>query len=213
MDIPDNWQEELMFHDWKMMRIERCNMGTYPQVISYKFPNGIHLHALSIKVDFEKAPAVMAALSDWKPKMKVKNKPPSKYMPIDCDGDYLGHGAVKEELDAMEEIGEEILDREVARKKARGLAQQAAVKAIEVVGSADSGAEDRSKAVNSAIEAEDLARRVDEDKIDSLEALRKLDEIGKEVLGEYYDKRIDEIGKEVPKEYDDEEYDDGMKGF
>ncbi|TFG27125.1 hypothetical protein EU528_13375 [Candidatus Thorarchaeota archaeon] len=73
MEIPENWQEELMLHDWKMMRIERCK-GPFSSVDpGYIFPNGIQFHFTTIKVDFERANEVVAALSDWEPTMKVKN--------------------------------------------------------------------------------------------------------------------------------------------
>jgi hypothetical protein len=72
LEIPENWQEELMLRDWKMMRIERCK-GAFSSVDNwYHFPNGIRLRDATIKVDFEKAPAVVASLSDWKPTTKVK---------------------------------------------------------------------------------------------------------------------------------------------
>ena len=70
MEIPENWQEELMLHDWKMMRIERCRDSTER---AYKFPNGIRFQFTTLEVDVERANAVLAALSDWEPKMKVKN--------------------------------------------------------------------------------------------------------------------------------------------
>ncbi len=73
MEIPENWQEELMLHDWKMMRIESCKDAYHPVPPWYNFPNGIRLQYATIKVDFERANAVVAALSDWEPKMKVKN--------------------------------------------------------------------------------------------------------------------------------------------
>ena len=73
MDIPKDWQEELMLHDWKMMRVERCNDAFTENSSRYKFPNGIHLRFITLEIDVERAPAVVAALSDWEPKMKVKN--------------------------------------------------------------------------------------------------------------------------------------------
>ena len=73
MEIPENWQEELMLHDWKMMRIERCKRALGPQSW-YHFPNGIRFRISRIEVDFEKANAVMAALSDLEPKKKKVNK-------------------------------------------------------------------------------------------------------------------------------------------
>ncbi len=72
MEIPENWQEELMLHDWKMMRIERCKDAYGPGTPWYNFPNGIRLQYATIKVDFERANAVVAALSDLEPKKKVK---------------------------------------------------------------------------------------------------------------------------------------------
>jgi len=74
MEIPENWQEELMLHDWKMMRIESCKSALYPGPKGYQFPNGIRLRTSTIIVDFERANAVVTALSDWEPKMKVKNE-------------------------------------------------------------------------------------------------------------------------------------------
>ncbi|MHA1666211.1 MAG: hypothetical protein ACTSW7_02455 [Candidatus Thorarchaeota archaeon] len=71
MEIPENWQEELMLHDWKMMRIERCKEAFEPGTPWYNFPNGIRLRLATIEVDFEKANAVMAVLSDLEPKKKV----------------------------------------------------------------------------------------------------------------------------------------------
>ena len=72
MEIPENWQEELMLHDWKMMRIDRYRSGFTPEARVWRFPNGVYFTGFTIKVDFEKAPAVVAALSDWEPKKKVK---------------------------------------------------------------------------------------------------------------------------------------------
>ena len=72
MEIPDNWQEELMLHDWKKMRIERCKGAIAPASHWYNFPNGVQLRFSTIKVDFERANAVVHALSDWEPEMKVK---------------------------------------------------------------------------------------------------------------------------------------------
>ena len=72
MEIPDNWQEELMLHDWKMMRIERCRGWYEGGAAWYIFPNGIRLRHSTLEVDFEKANAVMAALTDWEPIKKVK---------------------------------------------------------------------------------------------------------------------------------------------
>ena len=70
MEIPENWQEELLLHDWKMMRIDRCRISNSSE--AYDFPNGLSYHFTTIKVDFEKANAVVAALSDLEPKKKVK---------------------------------------------------------------------------------------------------------------------------------------------
>ena len=71
MEIPENWQEELLLHDWKMMRIERCR-DAFLTGASYNFPNGIHLEYATIRVNLEKAPAVMTALSDWEPKKSME---------------------------------------------------------------------------------------------------------------------------------------------
>jgi len=73
MEIPENWQEELMLRDWKNMRIERCQGLGGPHAW-YRFPNGVRLQYSKIKVDLERAPAVVAALSDWEPEMKVNKK-------------------------------------------------------------------------------------------------------------------------------------------
>ena len=70
MEIPENWKEEIMLHDWKMMRIERCR-DAFRTGMSYNFPNGIHLEHATIRVNLEKAPAVMTALSDWEPKKSM----------------------------------------------------------------------------------------------------------------------------------------------
>ena len=72
MEIPENWQEELMLHDWKMMKIERCKQAMAVGTPWYHFPNGLQLRLATIKVDLERAKAVIHALSDWDPKMKVK---------------------------------------------------------------------------------------------------------------------------------------------
>jgi len=72
MEIPDNWQEELMLHEWKMMRINRCRRAISRTVDAYYFPNGVYIHDTTINVDFEKANSVVAVLSDWEPKKTVK---------------------------------------------------------------------------------------------------------------------------------------------
>jgi hypothetical protein len=72
MEIPDNWQEELMLHDWKLMKIERCKRAFMTGAPTYDFPNSIQLRLSTIKIDFERANAVVAAMSDWQPMMKVK---------------------------------------------------------------------------------------------------------------------------------------------
>jgi hypothetical protein len=71
MEIPDNWQEELMLREWKMMRIERCKEA-YVSGPWYHFPNGIRFQYNKIDVDVERAPAVMAALSDCEPKKHME---------------------------------------------------------------------------------------------------------------------------------------------
>ena len=76
MEIPDNWQEELMLREWKKMRVERCKLPFRVGNI-YRFPNGIQLEHSLIQVDLEKAPALMVALSDFEPR-KDKNKDPVK---------------------------------------------------------------------------------------------------------------------------------------
>jgi len=72
MEIPENWQEELKLHDWKKMRIDRCRSCLTPEVDTFRFPNGVYIYGSSIRVDFEKANSVVAVLSDWEPKKKVK---------------------------------------------------------------------------------------------------------------------------------------------
>ena len=69
MEIPENWQEELMLHDWKMMKIERCK-NQYDNW--YSFPNGIDYRYATFRVHVEKANALVNKLSKWNPKKKVK---------------------------------------------------------------------------------------------------------------------------------------------
>ena len=84
MEIPDDWQEELLLHDWKRMRIERCKLAAAATRNIYDFPNGIHFHHLEIKIDFERAKTVFDAVSDFEPKMKVKKGIASIRLNWDC---------------------------------------------------------------------------------------------------------------------------------
>ena len=61
-----------MLREWKMMRVERCKSAFATVDNWYYFPNGIHLRLATIRVDMEKANAVVAQLADWKPTKKMK---------------------------------------------------------------------------------------------------------------------------------------------
>ncbi|MHA1908250.1 MAG: hypothetical protein ACW98Y_13205 [Candidatus Thorarchaeota archaeon] len=75
MTLPDNWEQELMIHSWKMMRIDRCKYGPYYGRRNYIFPNGIRVeHFSKILVDLEFSGLVESLLEGWKYKKKVNEK-------------------------------------------------------------------------------------------------------------------------------------------
>ncbi|MHA1637569.1 MAG: hypothetical protein ACTSUO_09840 [Candidatus Thorarchaeota archaeon] len=74
--IPENWEEELMLHSWKMMRIERCSKDPYNTILGYwHFPNGIEIERFrKISVNMEFGNLVESILEDWEIKKKLDKK-------------------------------------------------------------------------------------------------------------------------------------------
>lgn len=70
MKLPDNWEEEVMLHSWKMMKIERCR---HSDSHIYIFPNKITVRGAIVFVDIERARAVEALLEEFEYEKKVKD--------------------------------------------------------------------------------------------------------------------------------------------
>lgn len=81
MNIPDDWEQELMLHEWKMMKISQYQLywNTDFFLNIYEFPNGIRLNLTSsmyvrIYAHKEFSPLIEKTIEDWEYEKKDAKK-------------------------------------------------------------------------------------------------------------------------------------------
>jgi hypothetical protein len=94
MDISQTMKDEVVFYNWKMMKLDRCR-ATWGMGENYEFPNGIRVHfylgkrPVKIQANVEQAREVESLVGGMKYTRKPKKGRIEFSVPFGNRGEYL----------------------------------------------------------------------------------------------------------------------------